>query len=359
MARQFGGMADAITFRLGDHRKTEARREKSARALLSGDPKIARIYSEEEVITILPGKRHISLEHFLRRCHSGQNRLAGSFTVVVDGFDVPKGEVLARQGVAVIVHPKTLERFGCYNAHELREGIDRIHGNLREDVKTNHTRFWGIGRFYLPELIPFSTLSAAYVEHSSLVSEREALDKEPRRAWTALRNVLQHYSAINTGGIRHRGPRVRGGKTLQILLGESATAEAWTDGSSYIAINTRVVQQLKSRPLKTVMYIFSLVEHEVAHEGDSLDCDHDEAFYQRFHDIALKHAEDRQWYMHLWLMRYTTSMENEGKRASGEAWRERFLVDRAGICRGERGLEPAIDYAGTHPIVMGPAKPMP
>ncbi|WP_458729646.1 ATP-binding protein [Pseudomonas brenneri] len=62
IARQFGQMADQMASRLGDHRKTEARREKSARALLSGDANIIQIYSREEVITLLPGKRHVSLE---------------------------------------------------------------------------------------------------------------------------------------------------------------------------------------------------------------------------------------------------------------------------------------------------------
>ncbi|AZD86876.1 hypothetical protein C4K14_4054 [Pseudomonas chlororaphis subsp. aureofaciens] len=355
IAKQFGQMADGITSRLGDHRKTEARREKSARALLAGDPNIALIYTQEEVITILPGKRHVSLENFLRKCRSSQGKqLVGAFSVVEDGFDIPKGEAIARDGIAVVVHPKTLERFGCYNADDLLESIDRIHANLRDDVAKNQTQFWGLGRLYLPELIAFSTLSAAYIEHTALVSERDALDKETRRAWTALRGVLPHYAAICTGGNRYHGPVARGGKSLQFLLGESTTAEAWTDGRSYIAINSNVVRRIKSRPLETAMYIFSLVEHEIAHEGDSLECGHDEAFYQRFHDISIKHAEDRQWYLHLWLMRYTMSMESEGKPARGGAWRERFLIDRAGIARGERELELAIEDARTHPIVVAP-----
>lgn len=54
IARQFGQMADQMASRLGDHRKTEARREKSARALLSGDANIVKIYSREEVVTLLP-----------------------------------------------------------------------------------------------------------------------------------------------------------------------------------------------------------------------------------------------------------------------------------------------------------------
>lgn len=355
IAGKFGRMADAIASRLGDHRKTEARREKSARALLAGDPNLLQIYTNEEVITILPGKRHITLEKFLRKCRSGFDKnSSGEFSVVEDGFDVPKGEAIARGDGIPIVHPKTLERFGCYNADDLRETIDRILAGLHHYIEENHTRSWIAREIFPPVLIAFSTLSAAWVEHTALVSERDVLDKETRRAWTALRGILHYYAAVCTGGDRCHGPFVRGGKSLQILIGQSNTAQAWTDGKSYIAVDSTVVQRLKSRPLKTVMYIFSLIEHEIAHEGDSLDCGHDEAFYQRYHDISINHAEDRQWYMYLWLMRYTRSMENAGKRACGEAWRERFLIDRADKGRGERELMPVIDDALSHPMVVGP-----
>ncbi|WP_029308485.1 ATP-binding protein [Cupriavidus metallidurans] len=356
VAKQFSTLADDVRSRLGEHRRTEASREKSARALLSGDPNIVKIYEKDEVITILPGKQHITLQAFLRKCQYSHNRRQGNrFAVVEDGFDVPKGEAIARQGIAVVVHPVTLARFGCYNAHDLVDCIDRVHVNIRQDVETNGTRFWGLDYLRVPELIAFSTLRDAFIERTALVTETDVLDKETRRAWTALRTVLHYYAAVCTGGDRYRrGPAVRGGKSLQVLLGQSNTAEAWTDGASYIAINDSVVKRLKSNPLKTANYIFSLVEHEVAHQGDSLDCGHDEAFYQRFHDISIQRAEDRQWYMHLWLMRYTTSMESEGKRARGEAWRERYLVDRAGSGRAKKGLPPAIDRASDHPVVMEP-----
>lgn len=145
IAKQFGKMAEEITSRLGDHRKTEARREKSARALLSGDPKITGIYDDEEVITLQPGKRHVTMRDFLRKCRYSHNKQqGGTFTVVENGFDVPKGEAIAREGIAVVVHPKTLERFGCYNAHDLRDCVDRINANLRDDVAKNGTAYWGL-----------------------------------------------------------------------------------------------------------------------------------------------------------------------------------------------------------------------
>lgn len=354
IARQFGHMADQMASRLGDHRKTEARREKSARALLSGDANIVQIYSQEEVVTLLPGKRHVSLEDFLRKCRNSHNkRQGGRFAVVDNAFDVPKGEAIAREGIAVIVHPTTLDRFGCYNAQDFVECLVRVHANLRHDVEQNGTQYGWLNGLYVPDLLAFSTLCDAFIERTHIVTEKDALDRETRRAWTALRWCLHHYAALCKGGRPAYGGQVREGKSLHILLGQSNIAEAWTDGSSYIAVDVTLVKRLKSSPLRTATYIFTLIEHEVAHEGDSLDCGHDDAFYQRFHELALQHSEQRQRYMHMWLMKYTMSLEGEGKCARGEAWRERFLVDRAGSGREKRGLPPTIEDVTNDPIVVG------
>ncbi|CAD0358988.1 hypothetical protein CFBP498_43100 [Xanthomonas hortorum pv. vitians] len=354
IAKQFGQMADQIASRLGNHRKTEARREKSARALLSGDAGIVQTYSKEEVVTLLPGKRHISMEDFLRKCrYSHGKRHGGRFAVVESGFDVPKGEAIAREGIAVIVHSVTLNRFGCYSAQEFADCISRIHDNLRLDIELNGAQYWGINALYIPQLLAFSTLREAFVERTRILTEKDALDRETRRAWTALRWCLHHYVALCTGGRPVYGGQVREGKSLHILLGQSNVAEAWTDGSSYIAVDVTIVKRLKSSPVRTAAYIFSLTEHEIAHEGDSLDCGHDEAFYQRFHDLVLLHSEQRQRYMHMWLMKYTGSMEAEGKRAQGEAWRKRYLVNRASDSRLKRGLSPTIEDVSDDPVVVG------
>ncbi|UDM18882.1 ATP-binding protein [Vogesella sp. XCS3] len=350
IAKQFGTLADAVAARLGDHRKTQARREKSARALLSGDPKIVHIYENEEVITILPGKHHITLSAFL---HKSQWKHGGKITIVENGFDVPKGEAIAREGIAQVVHPQTLQRFGCYSPEDFRECLERIAHNIREDVANNGTQLWGVRALFIPELIDFATLREAFLERTRVISEKDVLDKETRRAWVALRWCIQQYAGACSGGEMYRDGRLRYNDEhkMHILLGESNTAEAWTDGKTYIAIDEKIVQRLKNEPLKTTAYIFGLVEHEVAHQGDSLDCGHDEAFYQRYHDISIRMSPERQRYIHMWLMKYTASMESEGKKASGKAWAERYLVDRAGSGRQKRGLSRVIDDVSSHPVV--------
>ncbi|MBK4716166.1 MULTISPECIES: ATP-binding protein [Tenebrionibacter/Tenebrionicola group] len=348
IARQFGRMADELASRLGDHRKTEARREKSARALLAGDPKLEEIFWKEEAVTILPGKRHISMTEFLSRCRSTVQQPGGAFTVIEDAYDVPKGEVIARSGVAVAVHPQTLSRFGCYSSQDFLDAVQRIQNNLRQVI--DDTSYLARS-LVLPGLIAFSTLRDAYIERTQILTEKD-LDKENRRAWNTLRWCLYHYARVCTGGQRYSTGQSRGGKQFHILIGSSNSAEAWTDGHSYIAFNVDVVRRLKKEPLNVASYIFNLLEHEIAHEGDSLECGHDEAFYQRFHDITVNRSETRQRYLHIWLMKYTTSLENEGK-TRGKAWRERYLLDRAGSGREKKGL-PGLEDVSNDPVMTSP-----
>jgi len=129
IAKEFKRLADSVAARLGDHRKTEARREKCARSLLSGDDNICDIFMKEEVVTILPGKRHITLYDF---CNVALGRggvlgegESGTYTLIENGRDVPKGEAIAREGIIQIVHPKTLERFGCHNSIDFEEALGR------------------------------------------------------------------------------------------------------------------------------------------------------------------------------------------------------------------------------------------
>lgn len=350
IAKVFGPLADDVSGKVGKHRKTEAHREKAARSLLSGDPHISDIFLKEEVITLLPGKRHVTLYAFVNKAHHSHN---DTFTAA-SSRDVPKGEAIAQQGFIQVVHPLTLERFGCHSIEDFEEVLERVIGNVTEDSQKRGRGISG-HPLLVPQLVAFSTLKKAFVERTLIVDEKKALDKETRRAWVALRWCLQHYAGACMGVDRWRDGTVRYGKDrMHVLLGESNTSEAWTDGQTYLAINSRIVKGLKSEPMKTAAYIFGLVEHEVAHQGDSLDCGHDEAFFQRFHDITLRMASERQRFMHKWLMKYTMSMEKEGQKATGNAWGERRLVERVGTGRMDRGLSAAIEDVSAHPIVSTP-----
>lgn len=363
IAKQFGAMAREISAKLGEHRKTEARREKAAHDLLAGDENLLKIFGREEVITLLPGKRHLSLFNFLElnsRMHDGQ------VSIVESAFDVPKGEAIARAKIAQVVDPSTLARFQCHSAEDFRDVIDRILQTVNavwsetpQQQRYDH-RIWGLERIKVPDFIDFGTLREAFVERATIVSEKTALDRETRRMWIALRWCIEQYAGLCSGGRKSRngGDRLWSSEHWKhILLGESNTMEAWTDGETYIAFNVDVIKRLKSDPIKTAGYLFSLAEHEVAHQGDSIDCGHDEAFYQRYHDISIAMAPERQRYLHLFLKKYVYSMEGEGRRHGGSIWYEQRLIERANNAREKREMTPVIEDLSVHPLVTAQVLP--
>ena len=355
IAKQFAKLAEAVAARLGEHRKTEARREKCAHSLLSGDPKAYELFDKEEVITILPGKRHLSLREFLEKVRQGgpsNCRARDTYTVVLNGFDVPKGEAIAAADVVMVLHPNTLERFGCYSVLEFEESLRRVMEHVETVAPAWRQRHWH--RYSLPNAVDFETIRDAFVQRMSIVSERTLTDRETRRAWTAMRWCLQNYAGLAAGGHAYKDGRLAWNdpRRMQIMLGESNTAEAWTDGESYIAFDRKIVERLKVEPLRTANRLFSLAEHEVAHQGDSVDSGHDEAFYQRYHDISISMSEMRARYLHIFLSKLHRSMESEGKpRDNYKAYHEMQLANRVGDGRQKRGLPPAIEDVRDDPVV--------
>ncbi|KVD92968.1 hypothetical protein WS63_08005 [Burkholderia stagnalis] len=356
IAKQFGAMAREISAQLGEHRKTEASREKAAHDLLAGTENLLQVFASGEVITLLPGKRHLSLFGFLElngRMHGGRA------SVAENAFDIPKAEAIAREKIAQIIHPVTLARFNCPTTEDFRDALERIMTIVRERwaALTREERYplrvWNIDGLAVPDFIDFATLREAFVERTTIVLEKDALDRETRRMWTALRWCLQQYAGLCAGGrkTRNRGAHYLAGDEHRrhILLGESNAMEAWTDGESYIAYNANIVRRLKQDPIKTAGYLFSLTEHEVAHQGDSIDCGHDEAFYQRYHDISIAMAAERQRYMHLFMQKYVYSMEGEGNRDRSKLWYEQRLIERANNGRQKREMPPAIEDMTTLP----------
>ncbi len=256
-----------------------------------------------------------------------------------------------------MIHPVTLTRFNCDGTDEFMDCMRRVRDNLiayRAQLPSSGR--WGMPFSSELQLIDFDTLSANFVDRTQMVSET-TLDKETRRAWTALRYCLAQYARVCSGGERHSTSRAHGGVRFQILLGESTSAEAWTDGETYIAYNINIVRQLKTDALRTASRLFSLTEHEVAHEGDSMDCGHDEGFYQRFHDISTACATARQHFMHVWLMKYTISLEGAGRRAKGRVWQERYLAERTSAGRERNGLPGIIADDSLSEMIDAPVEP--
>src|SRR5690606_27075562 len=86
-----------------------------------------------------------------------------------------------------------------------------------------------------------------------------------------------------------RGPHPR-----RLVAGESETAEAWTDGATYIAIRRDHIKSAEN--LNGWLYIAELLHHEQTHQDPTTDQHtHTPEFYHAFHDGVLRDGFIRQF----------------------------------------------------------------
>lgn len=348
IAKQFGKMAEQYSQKLGDNRKTEARREKSARALLSGEGDLQKIYRSEEVITVLPGKKHITLSSLV---YTAKNWHQRRICVLESAFIVARGELLSRENIIQFVHPQTLQRFGVSTAIEFRDILARVAKNIDQFESGQPVKRW-FEPVTVPDIVEFKAISDAFVERTKVVSDK-TLDTVTRRAWVSLKPSLRAYTRECLRDINRREGGSERADRLQILLGESNTSDAWTDATTYIAINTDITKDLRQKPLATAGKIFALIDHEMAHNGDSIESPHDEVFYRRYHDISTIYAEFKQHLIYEWVRRYTRQMEyeNNKRKSNASVMRSQIMADRLSSSREKQGL-PTLDdemqSAATH-----------
>lgn len=278
------------------HRQSESARSLRARELALADLSSIESFMDDKVFTLLPGVRHLSLRELMR-----QVQRLGQLTAVPLTAPLVRAENIAQSGIALCVHPRTLERFDCHDPEEFEATFLRIF----DVVKARFHHFYAA-----PAFLPYAVLNDTFVQKTQVIADRQIKDPETRRAWKALKRAIQIY--LRT--VRRRGP------SLHILMGESNTADAWTDGRTYIAIQRQWVEALSGGGLKAAYKILTLVDHELAHEGDSLNAVHDEAFYARYHDISVNYAFQRHEAIQKFLAYYSGALYQHHDRRKRRGW---------------------------------------
>lgn len=174
-----------------------------------------------------------------------------------------RGEILHQEGRAFVLHPTTLERFGCETVAEFLD-------LLRE------TKLW-------PQYIPLPR--AGTFDEPSLAVKTDYREVPPDQVKPLERVILDLIQ------VEHRWWLLREGygrdplRERQIRLGESSHAEAWTDGSSYIALDRKVLQHLET--IEGWVKLSILLASQYCSEIDTAGAfEHGAEFYTRFYEMA-------------------------------------------------------------------------
>lgn len=190
----------------------------------------------------------------------------------------PRAVKFAEAGVALVLAPETLVRFGVESVEALKAALTAAESRLG--------RWGGCLRDELAAVRCFESLESAGCELSMdhrLVKATEQTAEETR-VLAALRHLQWDITRAVSMQL-HGKPREVDPRALRVGL--STTAQAWTDGVRYIAIE-REQLKLARTGLPGFIKLTGILVHEYLHEHTSAGSHvHDEDFYANFHDILL------------------------------------------------------------------------
>ncbi|MDP9310868.1 MAG: ATP-binding protein [Chloroflexota bacterium] len=206
--------------------------------------------------------------------HHTLERLSNANVVVV----APKGDRVAetvhRRKIAFVLADVTLTRFGIST-------LEQLFSLLRELVTRDGYRRLAIqlADVHISTLEAVSEgLQSGYILHpdGEITLEERLLLSALNRHQRQLAYILENTEAFRET-VRAR----------TIRAGTSATALGWTDGSTYVAIERRVLKLAISRGYPGMIQLVMLLLHEYVHDvSDQASHEHDHQFYETFHNAA-------------------------------------------------------------------------
>lgn len=188
------------------------------------------------------------------------------------------GDKLMRNSVALIIADETLTRFGVTTVPELL----KLTAKLRGTAVPAHS---------FPRYVPFEQLT------HTINSQYQILDAT---AWTPTEKLWMELAAKGgaemvvgsceqtdregQGCTTHYRPYAKYEKSARRLCIGVGPADGWTDGVNYVAINRDFLKEL-SLDVRGFIKLGNLLLHEACHAGcDAKTHDHDQDFYEQFHD---------------------------------------------------------------------------
>jgi hypothetical protein len=184
----------------------------------------------------------------------------GNYTAVTVARDGDRrGDWLHRQGNVFVIAESTLSRFGVTSAAALMDRLESITHSYHYSQITKLDYYLAISSLRSNfDLLPPSKLNKA------------------EKVWLRLLTNLVKRNSKWESLLQDR----------TIRIGDSDTASAWTDASTYIAFSRCFLAKQAFDPAG-IGKVLAVLLHECCHvTPDNSDHDHDQAFYEMYHDHA-------------------------------------------------------------------------
>lgn len=260
-------------------------------ALQTADP--ANIDNFDKQIITLSNGKHVSLYDVIKPAYYNGTPI----TVAEMGNRM--GESLLRDKSAIVLGQVTLERFGVDSVSGLIEawrqrlsGAEpRLSWNLpRNEGASNSIRSaWDALNSKHRSLTIYENFEEC-PGYKQLQSSKIRKDDLTAKQRMFLRCAEEMHNAVAMAIRRHTGSELA---KRELILGRGEGIEAYTDGSTYIAIVDAVAESVMKDGLPGFLRLAHLLVHEYLHDTeDSGSHAHDLQFMEAFHDIVLDQGSD-------------------------------------------------------------------
>lgn len=215
--------------------------------------------TESRLLTDVTG-RHWCLQQLRTRLYQFHNRYSNA------PLGNRLGDRVQQMKLAFVFSDETLSRFNVATVTELWA------------LFTNYRQAWPSGNSELFK-------SAKYVAFSDLT---EAMSTEyhivPQKEQSLMETCL--LAALGTASWHFARFRRATDNPRKLVVGLNDTADGWTDGRSYIAINRKFLDDV-GYTTTGLLRICQLLAHEYCHDGpDTAEHPHSHEFYQDYHDLS-------------------------------------------------------------------------
>lgn len=220
--------------------------------------------------------RHITLARINQLCG------AGAVLTKAERGD-PIAERLYREKRVVPLVEQTLDRFGVSDVYGLQAEVTR---RIDNRTKLTHPKFPGYRPYRsfcdatpynsIEECPGFSMLQSSVIPHAEL-------SKKQKDALRAIKTMSWGIADAVAGEVGKRvAPR-------EIVVGLSNHAEAYTDGSTYIAVVNTFLDKCLRGGLAGFHLIANVLVHEYLHNTeDTGSHTHDPEFMEAFHEVMVR-----------------------------------------------------------------------
>jgi Arc/MetJ-type ribon-helix-helix transcriptional regulator len=257
-------------------RKTASYKDLLATRLMAGD-----IADEAEFVNVAGNEKLFvdvcGAQYSLAQLYSALNRFTGSVTVAPKEGSI-KADKIQQGSLALVIAPKTLDRFGVSSLEELFTKLVETADTARVPKTSQERKILGTLK---KAIKAFDSLALKISDVHKLV-DLKGLKRDEKMVFDAVK-AAQYWIYRQFDRMGHnREERV-------LKVGESETANGWTDGETFIAVNRDLLKiaGFHGHALVAFEKLGTLLMHEYCHNtDDSSGHLHDEEFKDLYERVS-------------------------------------------------------------------------